>query len=141
MTTLAYDIKTWMQNLDRPDLYLAVHLSGKVRAVAAQVLLPHRAITFEAWPAHLNTPMGLLATGDMLQFTTDSGEYLGLALGFGRVAATLEHVSFVTPMAFQDAIWRKMLGTISLVPSHAIVGAVPYFEHGDGYCALLIAGA
>ena len=85
--------------------------------------------------------MGLLAKGDMLQFTTDSGEYLGLALGFGRVAATLEHVSFVTPIAFQDGIWWTMLGTISILPSQAIVGAVAYLEHGDGYCALLIAGA
>ena len=130
-----------MQNLDRPDLYLDVHLRGKFRAIASQVLLPHRAITCEAWSANLNTPMGLLAKGDMLQFTTDSGEYLGLALGFGRVAATLEHVSFVTPMAFQDGRWRKMLGTIQLVPSQAIVGAVPYLEHDDGYCALLIACA
>ena len=56
--------------------------------------------------------MGLLAKGDMLQFTTDSGEYLGLAWGFGRVAATLERVSFVTPMALQDGIWGKILGTI-----------------------------
>ena len=77
----------------------------------------------------------------MLQFTTDSGEYLGLALGFGRVAATLEHVSFVAPMAFQDGMWRKMLGTLARVPSQALVGAVPYFEHDDGYCDLLIAGA
>ena len=77
----------------------------------------------------------------MVQFTTDSGEYLGLALGFWRVAATLEHASFVTSMAFQDGIWQKMLGTISTVPSQAIVGDVPHFEHGDGYCALLIAGA
>ena len=89
----------------------------------------------------MTTPMGLLAKGDMLQFTADSGEYLGLALGFGRMAATLEHVSFVTPMAFQDGIWWKMLGAISCVPSRALVGAVPYFAYGDGYCALLIAGA
>ena len=72
-----------MQDVDRPDLYQAMNLSGKVRAIAVQVLLPHGAITFEAWSANMSTPLGMLAKGDMLQFTTDSGKYLGLALGFG----------------------------------------------------------
>ena len=78
----------------------------------------------------------------MLQFSTDSAEYVGLAAGFGRLAATGEHVAFVTAMELQNGIWRIVShGTISIVPERAIVGAVPCFKHGDGYLALLIARA
>jgi len=143
MTTLAYDVRTWMQHLDDPTLYQAFHLSGTVRPLVTQVWISaFDTITFEAWAASLNTPMGLLSKGDMLQFSTDSAEYVGLAAGFGRLAATGEHVAFVTAMELQNGIWRIVShGTISIVPERAIVGAVPCFKHGDGYLALLIARA
>ena len=111
--------------------------------LVTQVVIPaFGTITVEAWAASLNTPIGLLSKGDMLQFSTDSAEYVGFAAGFGRLAATLEHVAFVTAMQLQNGIWRIVRhGTISIVPERAIVGAVPFFKHGDGYLALLIDGA
>ena len=130
-TTLAYDIRTWMRNLGLPELYQAVHLSGKGRNVLVQVQVPGLGLlSFDAWAATMN---------DLLQIQMDSGMVLAFSLGFGRVLGTSEHVAFVTPTMAQNGRWFKVSGSIAIVPARAILGAVPYFADEGGYRALMIA--
>ena len=130
-TTLAYDIRTWMRNLGLPELYQAVHLSGKGRNVLVQVQVPGLGLlSFDAWAATMN---------DLLQIQMDSGMVSAFSLGFGRVLGTSEHVAFVTPTMAQNGRWFKVSGSIAIVPARAILGAVPYFADEGGYRALMIA--
>ena len=138
-TTLAYDIRTWMRNLGLPELYQAVHLSGKVRNVLVQVQVPGLGLlSFDAWAATMTTTVGTLAKNDLLQIQMDSGMVLAFSLGFGRVLGTSEHVAFVTPTMAQNGRWFKVSGSIAIVPARAILGAVPYFADEGGYRALMI---
>ena len=107
----------------------------------AQVQVPGLGvISFTAWAATMNTPVGLLAKGDLLQFQLDGGTMaLAFALGFGRTHASNEHVAFVEPTSFQNSFWLKVPNIISIVPAQAILGAVPFFADGCGYRALMIA--
>ena len=131
-----------MRNLALPELYQAVHLSGKVRNVAVHVQIPGLGVvSFDAWAANMNTTVGMLAKNDLLQIQTDSGMHLAFSLGFGRISHTYEHVAFVTPTEFQDGRWRKSSGSIAIVPAQAIFGAVPYFADEGGYRALMIASS
>ena len=73
-----------MRNLDLPELYQAIHLSSKVRAIAVQVQVPGLGmVCFDAWAATMNTPVGLLAKSDLLQYQTDGGMMLAFFLGLG----------------------------------------------------------
>ena len=124
-TSLAHDARTWLRNLDLPELYRAMHLFGKVRARSIEVALPGRlSVKFDSWAAALNTPTGLLARRDLLQYKTDDGDQVGQALG----ASALNHVAFVTPLRLEPSgAWRKIED----------VGSVPYFEFDHQFYVLL----
>ena len=84
-TTLAYDVRGWLQNLSLPELYMPIHLSGKTRQMDLQLNFPGQPpIVFNTWCANMNTPIGMLCKRDLLQYKTDDGMCLGVSLGFGR---------------------------------------------------------
>ena len=108
LTTLAYDVRVWIQNLNLAELYMAVHLSGTIKALALQVDLPTGSVQLTAWSASMNTPTGTLYKKDAIQYKTDAGVSVGIAMGFARDAA-FNHVALLTPLALQaGGLWQPI---------------------------------
>ena len=85
----------------------------------------------------MNTPMGTLSKKDAIQYKTDAGVCVGIAMGFARDAA-FNHVALLTPLVMQaGGLWQPIARAVEMVPAAAIVGAVPYFHQGQGICILL----
>ncbi len=84
----------------------------------------------------MNTPTGMLAKKDAIQYKTDTGVSVGIALGYARDAA-FNHYALLTPLLLQAGLWQPIAGAITVVPAGAIMGAVPYFHQGQGMCILL----
>jgi hypothetical protein len=138
-TTLAHDVRTWIRNLDLPHLYRAVHFTGTVRNISINVV---GGLVLVSWAGALNTPMGLLAKHDLIQYKTDDGDRVGLVVGFACDNAGLNYVAVVTPLMLEPSGgWRRLNGILSIVPVPAIIGGVPFFEIDQSIYALLHASS
>ena len=83
----------------------------------------------------------MLSKKDAIQYKTDTGNSVGIALGFARDVA-FNHVAFLTPVALQaNGLWQPIAGAITMVPAEALIGGVPYFHQGQGMCILLHASS
>ena len=85
--------------------------------------------------------MGSLSKKDAIQYKTDAGVSVGIAMGFARDAA-FNHVALLTPLVLQaDGLWQPIARAVTMVPAAAIIGGVPYFHQGQGMCILLHAAS
>ena len=137
-TTLAYDVRNWISNLNLPELYMPYHLSGKIRTAALCLEMGPYEIIFNAWAATMNTPQGTMAKNDILQYKTSGGMSVGKCCGFARDSSGHNLVAIAIPLCAQDdGSWLPVQGILQLVPAVALVGGVPYFEQNGAFHLLM----
>ena len=132
-TALAYDVKIWLENLGKPDLYLAVHLVGKRKPLIFDLVWPGSGVVLRLsfWAAGLNCTFGRVSKNDLLQYKDGQGRNLfGFAKGFACAAQAriVDHVAFVEVLAPSIARggWKR-LGALGVVRADALVCSVPFF--------------
>ena len=148
-TVLAYDVRTWIHQLEHEELYMPVHLMGKSYPTSTDVIVsggPALVAKFIAISGGLNTEMGALAKGDLLQYRArDASQTLGLSVGFGRSSSTgtqYEFAAFVRPCVRLDgSTWRLQCDDVAIVWACDIIGSVPYCVLDTGAIAPLMHAA
>ena len=84
-TVMAYDVRTWLQNIKLAHTFEAYHLSGNLRQ--QNIIIDW--FVFSSWSLWVQTPLGMFGKGDLLQWSgfADIGlAELGFAIGFAVVS-------------------------------------------------------
>ena len=147
-TALAYDVRAWIHQLEREELFMPIHKLGKRHTIDVDVTCPTgpvRATKFVSLSAGLNTELGSLSNTDILQFVTMDGTHtLGSAIGFGRTSSRgsqYEFAAFVHPLdarGLSPCTWRRQSNHVVVVWANDMFGSVPYSELDSGDIAALL---
>ena len=127
---LAYDVRIWFRNLEDPAVFMAVHLSGKVKEVDVRINIGGIGEgRLTKWATEMNTTSGMVCRHDLLDF-----QNFGFALGFAEVKfgdvrrlAAMVHVCEAS-----EGKLRSQTQRFTFVPADEIKRAVPYFVGADG---------
>jgi hypothetical protein len=142
-TALAYDVRIWIKNLGRGDLFMPMHLAGTIRAWDYGVFWQGCGqVTFSKRAASLNCEFGMLSKNDLVQYREHGVVRVAFVAGFAAtIAPHVWYVAVVWPCeALSPTIWRRQCTSLSIVRASAIVGSVPYIEN-DGLVAPLLHGS
>ena len=141
-TVLAYDVRTWLNQLERDELYMPVHLLGKSRAVNVAFMMDSGVLVqFIALSSGMNTEMGMLAKGDLLQYVCNGVDVLGSAIGFASTSCS-RVAAFVNPYSRMDGgvLWKRESDDVAVVWAGDVVGSVPYaFLDSERIAAVMFA--
>ena len=130
-TALAHDVRSWMKRLDDPNLYSAERL---VQSRPWNYVLPWCgiAVTLAQKSGTFQSEIGYFRKGDLLRYSVDGADKLGLALGFASSDyAPLPFLVFLTPCEPSVAGWNLHTAIVHVVSTQRIRCAVPY-SNGDG---------
>ena len=136
-TVMAYDVRTWLQNIKLAHTFEAYHLSGNIRKNDVTI----DGLFFSSWSLWVQTPLGMFGKGDLLQWSgfADIGlAELGFAIGFAVVSdgTCVALLNSLQQVAGND--WRKRHGAVTVVRVADIVGAVPYTSENELVSPMLI---
>ena len=96
---LAYDVKTWIDNLKRECTFLPTHLAGTIRSVQQSLIWPGLGnILVVQWAVSCNTEcgQGLFSKGDLLQWEEEQVVHIGFCIGFARTTSVaIPYVAFL----------------------------------------------
>ena len=133
-SSLAHDVRTWIGELSKPELYMPMDLSGKRKPCNFSVDWPgcSQAVLLHEWAGSLTTEMGLLSKGDLVQYSGDGTLRVAWVLGFA--ATTSSDVGhFVAVVQYCDmistSVWRRT-ERVGVVIAKAIEGSVPWVALG-----------
>ena len=133
-SALAHDVRTWLHNLDNPDVFMEFHFVGKVQQ--CDFNLPGQ-VSINAMGSALQTPIGLFSKRDLVQF--GDAPSIGFCLGFVR--SNVQHLYCIIWRCIQMAgspLWQRTDHDYALVPANALTCSLPYIERADGAIATLI---
>ena len=135
---MAYDVRTWLQNIKLAHTFEAYHLSGNIRKNDVTI----DGLFFSSWSLWVQTPLGMFGKGDLLQWSgfADIGlAELGFAIGFAVVSdgTCVALLNSLQNVAGNDL--RKRHGAVTVVRVADIVGAVPYTSENEVVSPMLIA--
>ena len=143
-TTLAYDIRVWIRNLQLPELFQPMHLNGRIKPCAFDMPWPGHPhpITITAFAPSMTTDRGQLTKRDLLQYANDDGSVgVGFALAFIKTAAPhiFEYGVVLCPYARIGAYWEPIVGAgFLVVKASSVVGGVLYRKVGAEALAVLL---
>ena len=143
-TVLAYDVRTWIKNLGQEQLFMPIHLLGKQHQMAVDIFLTSSglSVTFTAVSSGVNTEMGQLCKGDLVQYVrVDGAQLVGFALGFGRTASPtpFDYAAFVHPcVPVSPTTWRRQSHDVNIIWLSAVVGSCPFVVLDCGGVAPLL---
>ena len=131
---LAYHIATWMRNLSDATLYMETHLLGKTHPWGYVCVWPGLAqpVCLVRRGARLQTGMGQIVKGDLVQYVHDDMQCFGLVLGVGSTdCVDPGHVVVVQPCAKTSPTnWLPQEGAIALVNACAVTSVAPFIRNG-----------
>ena len=137
-TVMAYDVRTWLQNIKLAHTFEAYHLSGNIRKSDVTI----DGLFFSSWSLWVQTPLGMFGKGDLLQWAGFAD--LGLAeLGFAISVAIVSDGTcvalFITLQKTVGNDLRKRHGAVTVVRVTDMVGVVPYTSENELVSPMLIA--
>ena len=141
-STLAHDVRAWAKALSRPQLFQPIHLCGKLRQCRCELRWPgcRNLVILHAWSGSLTTEHGLIAKGDVVQYTCGATVSIAVALGFAWSDSTEveSYLAVVEPCTFvASSIWEKT-DAKSVVQASCIVGSVPWVSLSEATIGVML---
>ena len=137
VSALAHDVRTWLRNLEKPEVFMEFHFIGKV--VQCDFTLPGP-VWINAMGSALQCPIGSFSKCDLVQYTGSSQGVpsLGFSLGFVR-SNVMEHYCIIWKcMAMAGSpFWQRTDHDYGVIPATALVCSLPYLELADGAIATM----